>query len=116
MATFELCSFFEIEPAAKSIFGFEEDDKDYAKSAKFSNHAKYFIQMIDKALAMLGPDIELLTEILVDLGAKHVHYGVKPGYFPSMGRSLMFAIGESLGDKFTQSTKGAWQEVYGAMP
>jgi hypothetical protein len=28
--------------------------------------------MIDKALGMLGPDIELLTEILLDLGIKHV--------------------------------------------
>ena len=45
------------------------------------SHAKYFIQMIDKALGMLGPDIELLTEILMDLGQKHVRFGVKPGKF-----------------------------------
>jgi hypothetical protein len=46
-----------------------------SRSARFTKHAKYFIQMIDKALGMLGPDIELLTEILLDLGQKHVGYG-----------------------------------------
>ena len=66
--------------------------EDIVKSVRFQKHAKYFIQMIDKALGMLGPDIELLTEILLDLGAKHVGYGVRPEFFPSMGRSLIDAI------------------------
>ena len=45
--------------------------EELAKHERFSKHATYFIQMIDKALGMLGPDIELLTEILMDLGLKH---------------------------------------------
>ena len=66
---------FELEPEAKVIFGFDRNadvSHELAKSPRFTKHAKYFIQMIDKALGMLGPDIELLTEILLDLGAKHV--------------------------------------------
>ena len=73
-----------MEPEAKVIFGFDKNadvTNELSKSKRFSKHAKYFIQMIDKALGMLGPDIELLTEILLDLGAKHVGYGVKPGEF-----------------------------------
>jgi nitric oxide dioxygenase len=85
------------------------------KSQRFTKHAKYFIQMIDKALGMLGPDIELLTEILLDLGAKHVTYGVKPEYFPSMGRALLHAVKERLGDEWTDEVKDAWVEVYGAL-
>lgn len=85
------------------------------KSKRFTRHAKYFIQMIDKALGMLGPDIELLTEILLDLGQKHVAYGVKPEYFPSMGRALIFSVKDQLGDKFTDETKDSWVEVYGAL-
>jgi hypothetical protein len=35
---------------------------------------------------MLGPDMELLTDILIDLGAKPVAYGVKTeDYYPIMG-------------------------------
>lgn len=109
---------FELEPDAKAIFGFDKKAdvaKELAKAPRFIKHAKYFIQMIDKALGMLGPDIELLTEILLDLGQKHVGYGVKPEYFPSMGRALIYAVKEQLGDGFTDETKDAWVEVYGAL-
>ena len=72
--------------------------------------------MIDKALGMLGPDIELLTEILLELGQKHVSYGVKPEYFPSMGRSLIFAVQKVLPEaSFSPDIKDSWVEVYGAL-
>jgi hemoglobin-like flavoprotein len=109
---------FELEPAAKVIFGFNIDAEieDLAKNVRFSKHASYFIQMIDKALGMLGPDIELLTEILMDLGMKHVQYGVKPEYFPSMGRALVFTVESMLGpDEFNRQVKDSWVEVYGAL-
>lgn len=76
----------------------------------------YFIQMIDKALSLLGPDIELLTEILLELGQKHVSYGVKSEYFPSMGRALVFAVQKVLPESsFTPDVKDSWVEVYGAL-
>ena len=109
---------FELEPAAKVIFGVKESAKieDLEKNLRFSKHAVYFIQMIDKALGMLGPDIELLTEILMDLGVKHVQYGVKPEYFPSMGRALVYSVENMLGeDEFDRTMKDAWVEVYGAL-
>jgi hemoglobin-like flavoprotein len=109
---------FELEPAAMVIFGFNENTKivDLDTIERFSKHAKYFIQMIDKALGMLGPDIELLTEILMDLGIKHVRYGVKPEYFPSMGRSLIYTVEFLLdSDDFSRDVKDAWVEVYGAL-
>jgi hemoglobin-like flavoprotein len=114
-----------LEPSAKDIFGLGKDDSGtkLIENKKFRKHAIYFIQMLHKALDFLGPDIELLTEMLLELGAKHVHYGVKPWYFPSMGRALLHslqdALGESLqdalGEEFTQQTRDAWVEVYGAM-
>jgi hemoglobin-like flavoprotein len=107
-----------LEPEAKSIFGFRDNQSDdqLIKSRRFLKHAAYFIQMIDKALGMLGPDIELLTEILLELGKKHVVYGVKPEYFPSMGRALIFAVQSVLGqDAFPAEIKDSWVEVYGAL-
>jgi hemoglobin-like flavoprotein len=65
---------------------------------------------------MLGPDIELLTEILLELGQKHVIYGVKPEYFPSMGRALIHAVQKVLDEsRFSSEVKDSWVEVYGAM-
>ena len=52
-------------------------------------HGAYLIQMLDTALNMLGPDIELLTEILTELGNKHERFGVKPSYYPPMGQALI---------------------------
>ena len=36
-------------------------------------------------------------------------------YFPSMGRALIHAVKEGLGDKFNDEMKDAWVEVYGAL-
>ena len=89
---------------------------DVLNNPRFKKHAAYFIQMIDKALSMLGPDIEILTEILMELGEKHVRYGVKPEYFPSMGRALIETMEEELGkEEFNDDVKADWVEVYGAL-
>ena len=111
--------FFVLEPDAKIIFGFGKDfdihSDELVKSQRFIKHAQNFIQMIDKALGMLGPDIELLTEILLELGKKHVNYGVKPAYFPSMGIALIDSVHSVLGSEFTDEIKDSWQEVFGAL-
>lgn len=110
---------FRMEPDAQRIFGFpksmDPNSPDVMKSRRFVKHATYFVQMIDKALSMLGPDIEVLTEILLELGEKHVRYGVKPEYFPSMGRALIESLATELGDVFTSEVKSEWVEVYGAL-
>jgi hemoglobin-like flavoprotein len=48
---------------------------------------------------MLGPDVELLTEILLELGHRHVRYGVKPEYFPSLGKVLIDILSEAIDPK-----------------
>ena len=84
-------------------------------SKRFLTHARYMIQMLDKALALLGPDAEALAEILADLGKKHVRLGVKEDFFPIMGEALMEALGQLLGDKLTSEMKEAWTIVYNAL-
>jgi hypothetical protein len=106
-----------LEPSAKEVFSFghsEELNEDFYKSPRLIKHAKYFIQMVDRALSLLGPDIELLTEILEDLGKKHARFGVTPSMFPPMGMALLATVKELLGDKYTPEVKMAWLEVYHA--
>jgi hemoglobin-like flavoprotein len=78
-------------------------------------HAAYLIQMIDTALNMLGPDIELLTEIMTELGLKHVRYGVTPEMFPIMGDALIHTLETTLKDDFTDPIREAWIETYSAL-
>lgn len=57
-------------PQAKTLFGFPKTmnpGSDEMKTNKrFLAHASYMIQMFDKQLQMLGPDTELLQEILTE--------------------------------------------------
>ena len=78
-------------------------------------HAAYLVQMLDTALNMLGPDIELLTEIMHELGMKHVRYGVKPEMFPIMGDALLHTLETTLKDDFTDPIREAWIEQYSAL-
>jgi len=84
-------------------------------SKRFLMHAAYLIQMLDTALNMLGPDSELLAEIMMDLGKKHVSYGVKPEYFPVMGEALILTLKETLNDEITPEVETAWKETYEAL-
>ena len=82
------------------------------ESKRFKMHACYMIQMLDTALNMLGPDIELLTEILHELGVKHQRYGVKIEMFAAMGESLEHMLQKVLGKAFDEPTREAWKETY----
>jgi hemoglobin-like flavoprotein len=116
---FPLCRLFEKCPPAKVLFGFPIDidptTPEVLTSKRFLMHAAYLIQMIDTALNMLGPDIELLTEIMHELGLKHIRYGVKPEMFPIMGDALVHTLETTLKSDFTESVKEAWIEVYSAL-
>lgn len=78
-------------------------------------HAVYMVQMLDTALNMLGPDIDLLSEIMSELGAKHKRYGVKAEMFAFMGEALENMLENLLRDAFTESTREAWRETYGEL-
>lgn len=111
---------FEIQPSTKVLFGFPIDvdphSPELLASKRFLMHASYLIEMLDTALNMLGPDIELLSEIMLELADKHVQYGVKPEFFPAMGDALLYALEELLTtDTVTKSVKLAWRETYHAL-
>jgi len=100
--------FFVAEPGAKLVFGFPKDldlaseealeDPIFIKNAKWFSHV--FTQMIERSLDMLGPDTEVLTEVLLELGQRHVRYGVETTYLLSIdGQSLDCRSGERLGQK-----------------
>ena len=69
--------------------------------------------MFDSALNLLGPDDELLFEMLNQLGKRHVSYGVTPHYLPFMGRALILALSDFLGkENWSDKLEDAWYEVY----
>ena len=103
----------------KILFGFPIDidasSSELLESKRFLMHASYMIQMLDTALNMLGPDTELITEIMLDLGSKHVRYGVKAEMFLPMRDALLVTLKTLLGDKFTGQLKEAWIVTYDSL-
>jgi hypothetical protein len=67
--------------------------------------------MIHKTVDLLGVDDELLTKSMVELGKKHVAYGVKPEYFPFMTEALLVMLKQMLQHRFTDTDKEAWENV-----
>eukprot|EP00977_Amphora_coffeiformis_P009785 scaffold2251_cov178-Amphora_coffeaeformis.AAC.9 len=106
---------FEYEPETKKVFGFDVDFKPTANGLKDAGQlhiAVNILQRFGASLNLMGPDYETLNEILTELGKRHVGYGVKAHYFPFMGKAIVFALKETLGDKFTAEDMAAWNEVY----
>lgn len=107
-------------PPAKVLFGFpitmDPGSEEMQTNKRFLQHAAYMIQMLDRALNMLGPDSELLGEILGDLGKKHARLGIKEAWFPLMGESLLETLRETLSPSdFNPEVEHAWKEVYGGL-
>mmetsp|Transcript_5730 Transcript_5730/g.11149 ORF Transcript_5730/g.11149 Transcript_5730/m.11149 type:complete len:158 (+) Transcript_5730:56-529(+) len=106
---------FNLHPEVRALFGLSslEINSDNLKTSKrFRTQAKYMIQMLDTSLNMLGPDIELLTEINHDLGKRHVRYGVKPEMYEFMGEALVYTLEKLLGDDFKPEVREAWNQIY----
>lgn len=108
-------------PSSALLFGFGVDvdtsRESLKKNSRFKRHAQYMIQMLDKALNLLGPDAELLAEIMGELGKKHVQLGITDDtYYAVMGDALIQALRELLGKSaFTIEMEEAWKVVYGAL-
>jgi nitric oxide dioxygenase len=57
-------------------------------------------------LAALGPAVELIAQ-------KHCSLGIRPEHYPIVGKHLLVAIKDVLGDAATPEVIDAWAEAYG---
>lgn len=108
---------FEKSPQTKVLFGYPIDldvkSHELLQSKRFIAHASTVLEMFDMAFNMLGPDIELLMEILDELGSNHIVYGVSRHMFSIMEEALLIVLEEFLGAKFTATVRQSWRETYG---
>eukprot|EP00522_Entomoneis_paludosa_P011889 CAMPEP_0172440184 /NCGR_PEP_ID=MMETSP1065-20121228/906_1 /TAXON_ID=265537 /ORGANISM="Amphiprora paludosa, Strain CCMP125" /LENGTH=183 /DNA_ID=CAMNT_0013188969 /DNA_START=43 /DNA_END=594 /DNA_ORIENTATION=+ len=114
---------FQLDPRTKLVFGFKKTDNFEMASLRLRMgaliHSKRMIHMFDQAMGMLGPDTELLTEMLRGLGKRHIAYGVKANYLPLMGVAIVTTLKELLQDKpgfvWSSAVEEAWNEAYEAL-
>jgi hemoglobin-like flavoprotein len=106
---------FELEPRTKKVFHFDLNYNPTPQALKESGNLKFAIRMLesfDACISMLGPETEILYELLADIGRRHVSYGVSPHFFPFFGQAMVYALGNLLGDKWTPELEEVWLDLY----
>jgi hemoglobin-like flavoprotein len=56
--------------------------------------------------------LEWLYPILEELGARHTLYNVRAEHYDTVGRALLTALRDRLGDDFTPEVEEAWAALY----
>jgi len=60
-------------------------------------------------------DLDAMKPQMSRLSSKHRAVGVKPDLYPTVGKYLVKAITDALGDKGTAEVAAAWQALYNLM-
>lgn len=60
----------------------------------------------------MGPDGEIIVEVVTDLCRRHVKFGVKPDLYFSMGEAVTYAL-SCMHDNWTDEMQSAWQDLFG---
>jgi len=97
---------FEANPELKHIFNM--------------SHQALGEQQQALALAVLGyaehiDDTSVLAPVIDIITAKHVSIGVRAEHYPIVGRHLLAAIAEVMGDAATNEVLDAWAAAYGQL-
>ena len=64
------------------------------------------------AVHLISPDAPPFNHVLRRIAYKHCSLGIRPEQYTIVGRNLMAAVGEVLGDAVTPEVAAAWNEVY----
>lgn len=92
---------FSIDDSAARLFSGVEMT---AQQWKLAQTLGVVVQALD--------DLDTLLPAVAALGTRHTRYGVQPHHFESVGRALLQAFGDTLGDGFTADARTAWTEAY----
>ena len=49
---------------------------------------------------------------LVEMGKRHVGYGVRPAHYNMVGKAMLWMLSKALGSEWDQATEEAWIQCY----
>jgi len=91
---------FELDPLLKNIF---------SGDMKVQGHV--LMSMLATAVGGLNR-LETIVPAVQELGILYGGYGVKEQDYDTLGSALMWALGQGLGEDFTDDVSAAWADVY----
>lgn len=92
---------FLLDPAARRLFA----------GTDMATQQRKLVGMLTEIVAQLDRPESLVPNVSA-LGRQHLHYGVKPADYETVGAALLWTIEQGLGDSFTPAVREAWTEAY----
>ena len=90
-------------PEVKEMFNMDKQESGEQPKA---------LAMTILAAAQNIDNLEVLLPAVKKIGNIHVNSNVKPEHYPIVGKNLLLAIKEVLGDAATEDVLNAWAEAY----
>lgn len=94
---------FEHHPELRSLFN-HANQRSGGQSEALAHAVWAYASNID-SLAALAPAVRRISQ-------KHASLGVQPEHYPIVGKHLLAAMSETLGDAFDEETHDAWAAAY----
>jgi nitric oxide dioxygenase len=94
---------FMMDPSLRSMF-----------KGDMTKQGQMLMSMIGAAVAGLR-NLETLSPVVRQLGARHVRYGVRDEHYATVGTALLWTLEKGLGSKFTPDVRDAWAAAYGLL-
>ncbi len=94
---------FELDPSLRSLF-----------KGNMVEQGRKLMIMINMVVNSLDR-LETIAEVVKESGRRHVGYGVKAEHFDTVGKALIWTLGQGLGAGFTSEVKEGWIEAYGVL-
>ncbi len=91
---------FEIAPEVRPLF-----------AADIQAQCGKLMSMLGTVVAELH-DEGILNPLLADMARRHVGYGAVPEHYPLVGQALIWALGQTLGARFTPAMREAWVHAF----
>jgi nitric oxide dioxygenase len=90
---------FEIAPQVRGLFHIDLREQ----SRKLQDMLATIVNALDR--------FDELQPVLVELGRRHVGYGVLPEHYNALRLALLWALGHALNSEFDSETKAAWDQL-----
>lgn len=94
---------FTLDPSLRPLF-----------KGDMAHQGRMLMSMLNAAVNGLT-NLDALTPVVRQLGARHVDYGVRTAHYATVGSALLWTLEQGLGDQFTPAVREAWAEAYGLL-
>jgi hemoglobin-like flavoprotein len=94
---------FDLDPSLRSLF-----------KIPLTEQARKLADTLNVAIDALD-QFDAIRPQLIELGRKHVGYGTQPLHYGIVNNALLWALQQTLRDRFDEKTKGAWHNLLNAV-